>query len=376
MTRRRWMSLGLIALAVAGCKDKPRPETAAPAEEAQRGVATTVTMTPAEIKAAGVLTVPVVKSAVTVFDEMPGTIEAPSDALVIINARASGVVEALEVDVGDRVTAGQRLATVRSTELAKAQADYRHSVISEEHAAAALKRSEALEKDGLISQRRLEADRLLWQASHLQIEESSERIKILGGSIKDATGTIAITTPISGTVATRSSNRGEAVAENAKLFTVVDISRVVVQLRAPGGLQIVPGTEVNVAVEVLPGRVFTATVKSTSDVIDPETRRFFVRCTVTNADGVLKPGMFVTAKVPRPRVKGLSVPETSIVNMEGGTAVFVAHEGGSFERRSVVLGPRANGEVAVQSGLSEGEPVVTAGAFWVRTKLQKSELEE
>ncbi len=368
MNRAPWAAMIVLAL---GCKSPPPPESAP-----SRAAPTGVTMSAAELRAAGVVTAPVLQSTVTATDEMPGTIEAPRDALVIVNTRAAGVLEAIDVDVGDRVDAGQRLATVRSLDLAKAQADYRRNVVSEQHASATLKRSEALATDGLISQRRVEADRLQWQASQLGIEESTEHIKILGGSSRDLTGTIAIRSPIAGTVAMRTGNRGEAVGENAPLFTVVDISKVVLQLRAPGGIRVSPGTDVSFTVEGIPGRTFAATLKSASDVIDPETRRFLVRGALINPDNLLKPGMFVTAKVPRAPVVGLTIPQTAIVSMEDGDAVFVATDAGQCERRSVVLGPRAEGRVAVERGLSEGEAVVSEGAFWVRTKLQKSELEE
>ncbi|MFL5404826.1 MAG: efflux RND transporter periplasmic adaptor subunit [Myxococcales bacterium] len=379
---------GLVALVLvgSGCKkkagreatSKPAEKTAgpAPAANAEKNAPAAVTMSPEAIRAAGVMTAPVAESKLTVYDEMPGSIEAPSDALVVVNTPASGVVEALAVDVGDPVTRGKRLATVRSPELAKAQADYRRSVVAEQHAASALERSEALEREGLISRRRVEADRLQWRASQLGIEEASQHIRILGGSLKDATGSVGIVSPIAGTITTRTANRGEAVAQNAPLFTVVDVSRVVVQLRAPGGVRVEPGTQVTFTADVLPGRIFAATVKSASDVLDPETRRFFIRCTLVNKDNLLKPGMFVTGKVPRPTVTAIVVPETAVMDMEGGKSVFVAHEGGQFERRVVVLGPRAEGQVAVQSGLKEHEAVVTKGAFWVRTQLQKSELEE
>ena len=95
-----------------------------------------------------------------------------------------------------------------------------------------------------------------------------------------------------------------------------------------------------------------------------------------NAGGVLKPGMFVTAQLPRPGVGALTVPELAIQVMQGGPAVFVAQDGGRFERRSVVLGPRSDGQVAVERGLVAGETVVVQGSFWVRTQLQRSELEE
>jgi len=373
--RRTAVALAALVSA-AGCRDRDEPTAPQTAESTEAKASTNVAMSPAAIAAAGVVMVPVTRSTLTVQEEMPGTIEAPRDALVVVNTRAAGVLEALEVDVGDRVTAGQRLATVRSVELAKAQADYRRSVVAEQYAASTLERLKALYKDGLVSQRRVEGDQLAWNQSQLGVSEASEHVKILGGSLKDATGMISIVAPIAGGIAMRNANRGEAVAENAPLFTIVDASRLIVQLRAPGGVSVSPGTAVGFTVDGLPGQSFTATVKSASDIIDPETRRVLLRCTVENPERLLKPGMFVSAKVPRLGIDALTVPEQAVQVMEGGTAVFVAKGEGKFERRNVVLGTRAEGRVAVTSGLVAGEMVVAEGAFWVRTELQKSELEE
>jgi cobalt-zinc-cadmium efflux system membrane fusion protein len=371
------LSCAWAVLALAMSCDKPKPqEKPAPPQTAAPEAPTSVAMSPDAVAAAGVTTAPVVQSTVVVHDELPGTIEAPRDALVIVNTRAAGVVEALDFDVGDRVKAGQRLATIRSLELAEAQAAYRRGLIAEQYAATALERSEMLRREGVISQRRSEADQLAARESRLGLEETSERVRILGGTLANATGVTSITSPIAGVIATRSANRGEAVANNSALYTVVDVSKVVVQLRALGGTQIEPDTEVHFSVDALPGRTFAATTKSASDVIDPETRRFLVRCSVDNRDGVLKPGMFLTAKVPRPIVRALAIPEPAIQVMQSGPAVFVAHEGGRFERRDVVVGPHSDGQVVIEKGLVEGETVVVQGAFWVRTQLQKSELEE
>ncbi len=361
---------------VASCNDRKARETPPTPEPAAAAAPGTVAMSPAAIAAAGVTTAPVVQSTIVVRDDLPGTIEAPRDALVVVNTRAAGVVESLGFDVGDSVQAGQRLATIRSLELAEAQAAHRRGLIADQYAASTLERSEALRSEGVISQRRLEADQLAARERRLALEEAAERVRILGGSLTNATGLTSITSPIAGVIATRTANRGEAVANNSPLYTVVDVSRVVVQLRALGGTRFAPGTKVRFTVEALPGRTFTAIVRSASDLLDPETRRYLIRCTVVNTGGLLKPGMFVTAQVPQPGVRALTVPETAIQMMKDGPAVFVARDGGRFERRAVVLGPRGDGQVAVEKGLADAEAVVIQGAFWVRTQLQKSELEE
>lgn len=366
----------LFLLAIAACSSTKSAEPQPAPETSAAKTSTTVTMTDAEIRAAGVTIEPVAQTSVVVSEDLPGTVEAQSDALVVVNARAAGVVESLALDVGDHVKAGQKLATIRSLALAEAQAAYRRAAESAKFAATTVERSENLKREGVISQRRLETDQLDAREKKLALDEATAKIRVLGGGTNDASGVTAITSPIEGVIAARKVNRGESVADNSPLFTVVDVSRIVVQLRAMGGTQVVPGTPVTFSVETLPGRSFDALIKSSSDLIDPETRRFFIRCSVENPDGVLKPGMFVTGHMPRPAIQALTVPEAAIQTMEGKPTVFVAGPAGAFERRTIVLGARADGRVAVDKGLTAGERVVVQGAFFVRTKLQKSELEE
>lgn len=335
-----------------------------------------ITMTPEALKSAGVTVEPIVENDVVVTDAVPGTIEAKNGALVIVNTRAAGVVESINFDVGDRVKAGQQLATIRSLDLAEAQATFRKAVVASKYAAATLERSDGLKQDGVISQRRLEADQQAAREAKLAVEEAEKRIRILGGGLNDASGVFSLASPITGAVAVRKVNRGEAVADNAPLFTIVDASQVVLQLRALGGTPVVPGLEVAFTVDSFPERIFKARIKSASDLVDPDTRRFFIRCEVDNPDGALKPGMFVTGHLPRTTVRALTVPEGAIQVIEGSSTVFIEKGPGQFERRDVTVGPKANGMVAVEKGLKAGERVVVGGSFMVRTQMQKSELEE
>jgi cobalt-zinc-cadmium efflux system membrane fusion protein len=369
------MKFVLLAVLFAACgKSDPKPE-AAKVEEAAKPSGM-VTMTPEALKSAGVTTEPIVESDVVTTQDLPGTIEAQSGALVIVNTRAAGVVETNHLDIGDRVKVGQQLATIRSLELAEAQASYRKAGVADKYAAATLARSEGLKQDGVISQRRLEADQQQAREAKLAVEEAEKRIRILGGGLGDASGVFSITAPIAGVIAERKANRGEHVSDGSPLFTIVDASRIFVQLKALGGTPVVPGKEVAFTVDAFPERVFKATVKSSSDLVDPETRRFMIVCSVENPDGVLKPGMFVTGHLPSGGVRALTVPEAAVQIIEGKSTVFIEKKPGEFERREVKLGTKADGHVAVEKGVAAGERVVAQGSFMVRTQMQKAELEE
>lgn len=370
----------LFSIVLLGCGSSksatPEPDPAATKVESAPKQGAVITMTSEAMKSAGVTVDPIAEGDVVVMDDVPGTIEARNGALVIVNARAAGVIESINFDVGERVKAGQQLATIRSLDLAEAQAAYRKAVVASKYAAANLERSDGLKQDGVISQRRLEADQQATREAKLAVEESEKRIRILGGGLNDASGVFSVTSPIAGAVALRKVNRGEAVADNAPLFTIVDASQVVVQLRALGGTPVVPGLEVAFTVDSFPERIFKAKVKSASDLVDPETRRFYIRCEVDNPDSALKPGMFVTGHLPRTSVRALRVSEGALQIIEGTPTVFIEKGPGQFERREVTVGPKSEGKVAIEKGVKAGEKVVVGGSFMVRTQMQKSELEE
>jgi cobalt-zinc-cadmium efflux system membrane fusion protein len=133
---------------------------------------------------------------------------------------------------------------------------------------------------------------------------------------------------------------------------------------------------VSLSLDALPNRHFAARVAAVGSVVDPSTRKISVRCDVTNPGGVLKPGMYVTAAVPTSGEERLVVPESALQTMDEKSVVFVATDDGRFERREVNPGARSGGRVAIEKGLADGERVVVAGAFWLKSELQKSELEE
>ena len=88
-----------------------------------------------------------------------------------------------------------------------------------------------------------------------------------------------------------------------------------------------------------------------------------MRFAVANAGLVLKPGMFVDVDVERPKTRGVVVPDSALIDTGTRQVVFVRAEGGRFEPRPVVAGARADGSVAITSGLAAGETVAVAANF-------------
>jgi cobalt-zinc-cadmium efflux system membrane fusion protein len=106
-------------------------------------------------------------------------------------------------------------------------------------------------------------------------------------------------------------------------------------------------------------------------MLDKATRTVPARVEVANADGRLKPEMFATVAIQSGRhSKALVLPESAVTLLQGLPTVFV-EEGAGFEARPVELGERANGAVAVKSGIKPGELVAVEGVYALKARALK-----
>ncbi|MEG1055087.1 MAG: efflux RND transporter periplasmic adaptor subunit, partial [Janthinobacterium sp.] len=131
------------------------------------------------------------------------------------------------------------------------------------------------------------------------------------------------------------------------------------------------GQAVSVETDAYPGRRFSATVAHVAPVLDPQTRRIQVRCTLDNADGALKPEMFARASFLAGDGSTLAValPNTSLFAEGVYSYVFVEKQPGTFEKRRVNVRVKGRDSSFVDAGVSAGERVVTEGAFLLNAEV-------
>jgi cobalt-zinc-cadmium efflux system membrane fusion protein len=135
------------------------------------------------------------------------------------------------------------------------------------------------------------------------------------------------------------------------------------------------GSAVKIQTESYPGEAFTGKITYVGDVVEPQTRTVSVRVEVANPRGRLKPGMFATAEISagNSAKQAILIPSSAIQRFDGRPAVFLQQQDGSFTKRDLELGRGFGGNVEVKSGLKEGDPVVVAGAFTLKSELLKGE---
>lgn len=357
------------------------------------GLAADLTFSAAQIQHGGVRWAPVTMESAASSASIPGEILVNEDRTARLGAPGRGRVTAVRVQPGDRVTRGQALVAMLSTDAGMAQSDVAKATAEVtsrraqvRYAASARARAERLLAIKAIARQEYEralADDEQASAALAQGEAELQRARStaqqLGALGSGRSGEVVIASPMSGVVLSRSAQPGAVVEAGSPLVIVTDPSSLWLQVKAPEQLSslFVRGGVLRFVVPAYPTETFTARTDAVGAGLDPETRTLTVRGTLPNANGRLKPEMLATVLVDGgPRVPAVFVAEDAVQLMLGKPTVFIAHpdgKGGSrFERREVETGARSGGRVAVTRGLSAGDVVVNAGAFAVKAEFLKS----
>jgi len=188
---------------------------------------------------------------------------------------------------------------------------------------------------------------------------------------------IAVTAPLSGQVVSRTVTLGQAVAADAELFRVADLSRVSVTLSiAPANAgQVKPGSQI----EIVSGdRRSLAKVDFVSPILDETTRLVSVIAVVDNRAGQWRVGEPVTASIRLADAStgsaSVLVPQKAVQILEGRSTVFVRTDHG-FKAVPVTLGSPSGDNVVVTSGLKGDERIAGEGSFTLKAELGKGEAE-
>jgi len=311
-----------------------------------------------------------------------------------IGSPVDGKVIEVFVEIGDRVPQGKELAHMIGPIVHDAWAAYRTAIAERRKAQTELQiavqaddRARRLFADKAISEQEVQragANRVAAEEAlniiETEVRRSEEELEHLGiTNSEDPTGEsgeqIPVKAPLSGVVLEKLITEGTAVTPGTPLFVVSDLSTLwaLAEIDETAISHVKAGVPVDVSVSAYPGETFTGTIAWVADMINPKTRRVTVRCALPNPQGRLKPEMYATIMLgegePRPVVV---VPSAAVQDIDGRPVVFVEEGRGRYRRRDITVGPDRGGAIEVRSGLRDGERIVVAGAFLLKSELLKS----
>ncbi|GMQ99560.1 MAG: efflux RND transporter periplasmic adaptor subunit [Zetaproteobacteria bacterium] len=344
-----------------------------------------IKLTPAQIKQAGIETeILKLRPRIQTING-PGSVTFNTYKLADVTTLVDGVVHARHVRLGDKVKKRQKLVTLISSALARAEADYLRSEAEHRKSKLDLKRLDGLAKEKIISQARLQQAISIHQAAHANLAASRAALASYGlsrGKIDSLInlsqyGQLTLYAPGSGTIVADDFRIGQHVAAGALLMRIADERTVWVEAKVPESQlsQIKPGQKARIRSKSQ-SKVFYGYVANIHRQLDPVTRTGGVRLEVGNSNDALQPGMFVEASIAVGNGEPvLLVPEKAIQRQGSELIVFVEEEPGKYERREVKTGKASMGLVPILDGVKEGDSVVINGAFILASELAKAGFE-
>lgn len=318
----------------------------------------------------------------TVELELPGEITYNADRLAHIVPLVPGVVKNVFKNIGDNVRAGETLAVLESRELAEAKAVYLGALTRLDIARTTLTREETLYNKKISSELEYLEAKKTFDEANIELRSAEQKLHAAGldeqqvaslSSQPDVKYTAyELKAPFSGTVVEKHITLGEAIKDDEAAFVVADMSTVWINLSVYQ--KDMPLVKKGQKVTVLPGKdtlPFQGTISYVSPVTGAETRTSTARVVLSNFNGLLRPGLFVTAKVVTDEITvPVAIPKTALISEDDRTMVFV-QSGEGFELMPVSVGKSNGVNVEITSGINAGQRYVAKGGFTLKAQLSK-----
>ena len=382
MTKTIMRALAPVTLAVllAGCGgggngeagEKAGAEKAEGAEagEAKKGPKDIVTLSAQQIADAGIEVTRPTVGGVAGAIELSATIEGDPQGVQVVSTSVGGRLVSLTRNLGQSVSRGDPLAIIESREAASLKAEVEAARARSALAQSNLRREQRLFAERVSPEQDLVAARTAATEASIALRLAQQQLSATGSG-GGALNRIAVRSPIAGQVIARSATLGQAVAADAELFRVANLSKVTVttSLVPTDAGRVKPGVRVEVTA---PGRRQEGRVTFVSPILDETTRLVPVIATLDNAGSTWRVGETVNVSilVPATGDRTVAVPSAAVQMIEDKSFVFVRTATG-FRAIPVTLGRTNGGQVTVTAGLTGSERIASTNSFTLKAELGK-----
>jgi membrane fusion protein, multidrug efflux system len=282
---------------------------------------------------------------------------------VTVSADLAGVVQKINFESGAPVRQGQVLIALDTSqeEAQRAAAEAQRDL-----ARVKFQRVQALHQQNVLA----DAD----------LDQSTAELKQAEANVSEIEATIArktIRAPFSGVLGIRQVDLGQYLKSGDPIVPLQALDPVYVNFSVPQQqvYALHPGGEVRVDSEEMSGFTAAGRVTAVNSVADEATRNVQVQATIRNPDRALRPGMFLQVQaVLGDATPVIALPSSAVAHAPYGDSVFIIQQMQGKDGRSyrgvrqqfVKLGNERGDQVAIVSGVKEGDEVATSGVFKLR----------
>lgn len=240
---------------------------------------------------------------------------------VDIGFKIPGRIERLYFDEGDNVLKGDILALLEKDEYEAATSQAEASYYQ---AKSRYERSKRLFHDGTISPNEIEEAETGYKISKAALDLAKIQLK-------NAT----LFAPITGKLAFCNIKEKETVIPNKTYFTLMDISKVILEIGVPEYQisRLFPGQKANAVVEAVPGKEFIGEVYKVAVAIDDNNKLFKAEIRLSNESELLKPGMIARVEIETERFEDVYlVPMEAVIESNGERYIYLEKDGFALKK--------------------------------------------
>jgi membrane fusion protein (multidrug efflux system) len=276
-----------------------------------------------------------------------------------LSVEVPGIVQEIHFESGDDVKAGTVLVELR---------------IQDEQA-----RLEALQTSAQLARSTYERNQKQFEAkaiSRASLDVDAANLKNAEAAVAQQRATLnkkVVRAPFSGRLGVRRVDIGQYINPGETVVTLQDLDSIYADFYLPDAeaMRVTAGQKVRVTMDATGEEAFEGTVTAVDPKVDVKNRNVLVRATLTNKERRLLPGASAEIAIEAGKSeRHLTLPQTAITFNPYGSTVYLAMEDGKDEKGQpkiiarqtfVTTGPTRGDQVAIVSGLKEGDIVVTAG---------------
>jgi Cu(I)/Ag(I) efflux system membrane fusion protein len=307
-----------------------------------------ITVSPRIQQNLGVRTAPVTEGTLAPQVAAVGNIAFNERDQAVVQARATGFVERLQVRATlDRVAKGQALAELYVPDWIAAQEEF-----------LSVRRMQGTELAALVDGARQRMRQVGMSEAQIALVESSGRTQ----------PRITLFAPIGGVITELMAREGMTVMAGATLFRINGLGTVWANAEVPESQSALlrPGARVQAKSPAAPGAIFDGKVQAIVPEVNPTTRTLKARLEIANPQGTLVPGMFVQMQFMDTRAgKALLIPTEAVIQTGRRTVVMLAEDNGRFRPVEVEIGIETGGQTEIKRGLQAGQRVVVSSQFLI-----------
>ena len=372
------MTLALIIL-LAGCNsDKPVEEK--PTVQTDGNI---VTLTPAQLKNAGLATGKLEQRSVSSVLKVNGKIDVPPQNMVSISVPLGGYLKSTRLLAGMHVTKGQPIAVMEDQQYIQLQQDYLTAKAQFSFYESEYQRQKELNQSKASSDKVYEQAKATYQTQNILIRSLEEKLKLIGLnpgriSFTNISRSINIYSPINGYVSAVNVNTGKYVNPSDVLFELVNPTDIHLALSVfeKDLDKLFIGQKLMAYTNSQPEKKYPCEIILISKNLT-DNRTAEVHCHFELYDKTLLPGMFMNADIEIKSNDVTTLPNEALVRYENKQYVFIATGGSQFEMIEVEAGDSENGftAITIDKKLSN-ETFVIKGAYNLLMKMKNTAGEE